>query len=891
MGHVAEFEKMIVKRAGAKYGSWHLVDLHNHSPQSDEYKYNGPDIIEKLATRIIAADLSVVMFTDHNKLPDLGLVRNLAEKTGKLILRGVEMNVFVDAYGKPEDKVAKNMFYHLLIGFEPDGKQSPDYWLSHIFRKCEKETRISGGNSLEGIKASIRELHKILEDANAIIIPAHLHSTPDAFKSRSIDNIISDAEFLNDAREYFTALEVISTKTAAFFDGEHTETNRLYKSCIQSSDSHEPESLGWRATYVQMERPSFAELKAALELPFRVSLTKPEKPNAHVIGMHIRGEFFSDSWLSFSPYCNVLIGVKGSGKTSVLEGLRFALGTDVPKPRKEEVKSHLNAILGPSGKVTILLKRADGAKLCVERSVTENSFNVTFEDDRQERFDSTEGLLFPNYILGWHEIEQVATDQNIRRIYMDNIAGKSQINEIEEKMQLIGKKIRKKHDAAAKLYSEYRDLHKQVSRMEELRKGLQELKDADLIALKDKYQAATDHREALKQLLEQFKHLKEESRSQIIDLASSFDKKKLEGASPLEEGLRDACKVMDELAEVMEHTGRSLEEKLVDLTTQFEKQINMANAVYESFVQAYTAKISTLTPEQKHLLETHREVLELTKGLSSLESERARAKENVERLLRELQDLCENLANALDERTRIRSERIEEFNRNLERFGVRLQLVPQQNAVEFQELSSRYAQGAKVLGELRTKIPERLAHLCLKKAYGDFLSGFATEYGSMLFDYSDFTYFLSVFENDDLRIELKVGKAGEEFSPIDQLSAGQRCTAIFPILLLLSEGPLVIDQPEDNLDNRHIAGIISPILLKAKIRRQMIFTSHNANLVVLSDSESICAFDSDGAHGKLEAQGFLATKDSPIAKHVLDTLDGGQRALELRILKYGIQKN
>jgi ABC-type enterochelin transport system ATPase subunit len=64
------------------------------------------------------------------------------------------------------------------------------------------------------------------------------------------------------------------------------------------------------------------------------------------------------------------------------------------------------------------------------------------------------------------------------------------------------------------------------------------------------------------------------------------------------------------------------------------------------------------------------------------------------------------------------------------------------------------------------------------------------------------SYFLSSFENDDLRIELKVGKPGQEFSPIDQLSAGQRCTAMFPMLLSLDQGPLLIDQPEDNLDNR-----------------------------------------------------------------------------------------
>lgn len=127
-----------------------------------------------------------------------------------------------------------------------------------------------------------------------------------------------------------------------------------------------------------------------------------------------------------------------------------------------------------------------------------------------------------------------------------------------------------------------------------------------------------------------------------------------------------------------------------------------------------------------------------------------------------------------------------------------------------------------------------------------------------------------------------MGKAGQEFSPIDELSAGQRCTAMFPILLNLDQGPLIVDQPEDNLDNRHITSTIAPALLEGKKTRQMMYTSHNANLVVLSDAESIMMFESDGAKGWLHEQGFFGSKASRIAQHVLEILDGGQRALDQR---------
>ena len=163
------------------------------------------------------------MFTDHSRLPDADFVKQIGDSTGCLVLRGTELNVFVDAWDKPENKVDKAslLFFHLLVGFDPSSSAPPDYWMTDIRRKCNAETRLSQGHELQGISASVTTLFSVLEDANALLIPAHLHSTPNAFKSRSIDDIYSDPVFLKHARDHFTALEVTSEKTAAFFDGMH----------------------------------------------------------------------------------------------------------------------------------------------------------------------------------------------------------------------------------------------------------------------------------------------------------------------------------------------------------------------------------------------------------------------------------------------------------------------------------------------------------------------------------------------------------------------------------------------------------------------------------------------------------------------------------------------
>jgi hypothetical protein len=87
MGRVAEFEAELLRRAKPQFATWHAIDRHNHTPASDDYKDRGPDVVDRLAEKIRTAGLAVVMFTDHNQLPDAGFVNQIADKTGRLVRR------------------------------------------------------------------------------------------------------------------------------------------------------------------------------------------------------------------------------------------------------------------------------------------------------------------------------------------------------------------------------------------------------------------------------------------------------------------------------------------------------------------------------------------------------------------------------------------------------------------------------------------------------------------------------------------------------------------------------------------------------------------------------------------------------------------------------------
>lgn len=117
--------------------------------------------------------------------------------------------------------------------------------------------------------------------------------------------------------------------------------------------------------------------------------------------------------------------------------------------------------------------------------------------------------------------------------------------------------------------------------------------------------------------------------------------------------------------------------------------------------------------------------------------------------------------------------------------------------------------------------------------------------------------------------------------PLEKLSPGQRCSAILPILLLNGNCPLIIDQPEDNLDNRLIRQVIVNVLASIKLRRQVIVATHNPNLPVLGDAEQVIVLRAvEEEQCVLETQGVL--DDSSVVRSITEVMEGGREAFQYR---------
>jgi ABC-type molybdenum transport system ATPase subunit/photorepair protein PhrA len=141
-------------------------------------------------------------------------------------------------------------------------------------------------------------------------------------------------------------------------------------------------------------------------------------------------------------------------------------------------------------------------------------------------------------------------------------------------------------------------------------------------------------------------------------------------------------------------------------------------------------------------------------------------------------------------------------------------------------------------------------------------------------------------------VSLNVSAEGqaEEWKKLQDLSKGQKATALLLLLLLDSKSPLVVDQPEDDLDNRFVSAGVVPRIRAAKQQRQFLFATHNANIPVLGDAELIAVLtasgEADGGQGHLNPSEMGAIDTPEVKSLVEELLEGGHSAFEARRKKY-----
>lgn len=600
--------------------------------------------------------------------------------------------------------------------------------------------------------------------------------------------------------------------------------------------------------------------------------------------------------LELSDHLNCVIGGRGTGKTTVLEFLRFAL-TESQDPRRSarEWQKLIKDNLG-TGEVRVGIETRDGVRYTVVRSLG-NPAEVRNDRDEPAGFSLTHGAVFDVDVYGQNEIEGIANDPSSQLALLDRFVS-GEVRELEQKARAL---LHELEANAAEL------LHLQARRAA-LAEGLGELP-----ALRDRLagQAATSGESA--QEVDGALALKglRDREARALDGVGRFVGGRLAAAHELEASLSGAADLV--APEVMQGPNGAVFEPLVAAVAEGRRA---AAAHLRAAADALQGCARAAQDARAALEPLHREQdARLHELIARHEEDKGRATErlHLQRKVNELLDRERTLTEvdqALDVRRRRRRELLQELQRwRDERFALRKDVAARLSATlgptiavslsqgddstAYRELLQEVLKGAvRNHGQVATAVAERvpprdLARLVqndrvdelveatkLARDRVDWLVGQLAANPALLFR-------IETAELQDVpRIQLQDGPAYKDSS---SLSTGQKCTTILPILLLESEKPLLIDQPEDNLDNRFIYETVVSRLRDVEFRRQLVFVTHNPNIPVLGDAGRVFVMESDGRRARVQAAGSV----DEVKEHVETILEGGREAFEARKRRYG----
>lgn len=138
----------------------------------------------------------------------------------------------------------------------------------------------------------------------------------------------------------------------------------------------------------------------------------------------------------------------------------------------------------------------------------------------------------------------------------------------------------------------------------------------------------------------------------------------------------------------------------------------------------------------------------------------------------------------------------------------------------------------------------------------------------------------AVVADDGLEITMVI--RGEP-RPLGQLSKGQMATALLPLILRDAGYPLIVDQPEDDLDNAFVFHNLIERIKSLSARRQLIFVTHNANIPVLGDAAQVLVMEMEGPRRALPCRSGNVEE---MKTDIIRILEGGKEAFKTRHQRY-----
>lgn len=628
--------------------------------------------------------------------------------------------------------------------------------------------------------------------------------------------------------------------------------------------------------------------------------TLGRKPSAHhvVIALRVTGGFLSGTNLEFADGLNCFIGGRGAGKTTALEFLRYGLGL-MPDPktnaqRHRAVEALVRANLG-NGRLSIELRTKTNMRYTAGRATNE-SVQVLNEAGTAVPIALDRDQIFSADIFSQNEIEEIASSPAAQLELLDRFQ-QQETAAIARDLEQLQRQLEQSSVDLRRLDEDIDDLRgkgSEVPVIEEKLKGLAEVggPDAARVNVAHATRAARTREEKVPELvLTAMQRVVREIRASEAGFQTSI------GAqldSTLKEGVnREVFHLLD--ADIRTFAG---------VLSSAVTSIANAMAVTEPAIRRHEAALA-----ERHALQEaeYRELISqsdeqggraaerlalqaaLANAVSAANEQQAKEKQR-QGLATARRDLLKRTSELRDQRFALRKRLAERLTQQFS--SIRVTVA---QAAELQRYRDLIAEALKGAGLKHGVVAERLAQVLLPSELSEVVmnrdyksvmqrAGFDEDRAKKIVDAlrtSSMSYEIEIVDLDDRPcIELL---DGDKFKESSHLSTGQRCTTILPILLVQSERPLLIDQPEDNLDNAFVYDTIVKALRDVKGSRQVIFVTHNPNIPVLGEAERVFVFSSDGQHGTLRQVGTVDDCRDQIER----ILEGGREAFLQRKTRYG----
>jgi len=616
------------------------------------------------------------------------------------------------------------------------------------------------------------------------------------------------------------------------------------------------------------------------------------------ISLRVIGGFLDGLNLIFDAGLTCLIGARGTGKSTILELIRFCLDLLPRKDLSAAARKRLDSIISGNlngGRVEMEVETADGARYFISRVQGEEP--IVMDKERNPVAVKLPGF-FRAEIFSQNEVEGIADQKRFQLDLIDSFAP-DEIASLDWSIDTLSASVVQVAQEAAPLRNEVQMLDEKLKQLPNIEERLKSYKmEGDSSAEElDKAHVAKAQRDresrALKATNEVLARYRADVQGMVgklkAELNGKFTNEVKNGANgvlmeEMIENLREAIQRTDQQFMLAVAVVDACQKKQDEISSSLNEQHQVQEIAFRELVE----KHSTFQKQSSERAGLDRQMNEL----GEVKRTREQREKQIAQLEERQRELLQKLSEERDKRFRIRQQIADRLNKALLP-DVRVTLAQDGDTTCYREqleehLKPTGMRHVAVAQKLSKNVPPaQLADMVcagdLKSLaeHGDLNPEQAAKVVQAFKDQVCLAHLRSVELRDQPLIELRDGTTYKDSST---LSTGQKCTTILPILLLDSVNPLLIDQPEDNLDNRFIYQTVVSKIDQARESRQLMFITHNPNIPVLGEAGEVVVMESDGEHAKVLTRGNVdQCRDS-----IINLLEGGEEAFRQRGSRYRI---